>query len=354
LLIYETDKYKIEEKDGKLVGYEKEHSVLKDNNIVLIQDISNDLYNSVSKGLDKINIQDVINEDDYVAIKINLGGGIHHIPSTYSDPLICKAIIEKVQELNARPFVCEANMRAHKMDKKMLRVRGYLDILKKTNTRFINLSYIKTIEMKCLDLDVSLPLPAIFFHNNVKIISFAPPKPHWECFLTCTQKNMYGAISERRKSIYHRKFDRIDKAVAAASRLMSPNLCIAGCQTLCIGTGPHFGEPVEFNKLILSQDMLCGDKVCSEILGVPYKLVKYAMINTKNKDISYKLHPDSVELEKDLLNSIKEKTLQLKKVDFWKKILHFQYFVPHDFQYNFFPPFEFIFTEINRRLFGNK
>ncbi|MHA1252479.1 MAG: DUF362 domain-containing protein [Candidatus Helarchaeota archaeon] len=354
MIIRETDRYRIEKKNGKLVGIEKEHEVLKENNVVLIQDISNGLDRSVSEGLDKIGIKSIIKKGYYVAIKINLGGGIHYIPSTYSDPLICESIIKKIKKIGAFPFICEANMRAHKMDNKMLRIRGYLDIMDKTNTKFINLSYVNPVEMKCRNLDIPLLLPSILFNEKVKILSFAPPKPHWECLISCTQKNMYGAISERRKSIYHRKFDRIDHAVAAAARLMSPDICISGCFDLCVGTGPHFGVPIRFNKLIISQDMIRGDKVCSEILGVPYKLVKYAMINTKNQDVEYKLHPDSVKINEDTLNTIKKKTMQVKKVNFWKKLLYFQYFVPHDLQYYLYPNFEFIFTGINQKFFYNE
>jgi len=354
LLKHETEKYKIEEINGKLVGYEKEHQVLKSNNEVLIQDLSDDFYKSVLDGLNKIKADHIINPGDYVAIKINLGGGIHHVPSTYSDPKICEAIIRAVKELGGIPFVCEANMRAHKMDDKMLKIRGYYDMLQRNKTKFVNLSYIGTIEMKCIGLDVKLLLPKILFYDNVKIISFAPPKPHWECGISCSQKNMYGAIAERRKSIYHRKFDRIDKTVAAAARLMSPDINILGCQNLCVGTGPHFGEPVPFNKLIISEDMVYGDKLCSEIFGYPYKFVKYAMINTNNVDVSYKLHPESSEMSQEILDLIKEKSIYMKEVNFWKRFLHFQYFVPHDFQYHFYPPFEFLFTEINKRFFKNR
>jgi uncharacterized protein (DUF362 family) len=356
MLVYETDKYKIREENG-LKGYEKEHVVLKQNQIVLIQDLNknseNNFDKSVSEGLDNIKIDKIINNNDRVAIKINLGGGIHGIPPTYSDPLICEAIINKIKDFGATPFICEADMRSHRMNEKMLKIRGFLDILNKTDTKFINLSDSKVIKMNCIGLDVKLLIPEIFFHEKVKIISFAPPKPHWECGITASQKNMYGAIAERRKSIYHRKFDRIDKAVAAASRLMSPDLSICGCQNLCVGTGPHFGEPVSFNKLIIAEDMIRCDKVCSEILSYPYKFVKYAQINAQGNEISYKLHPESTKIDKKTLKEIKKRTLTGQNINLWKTLLHFQYFVPHNIQFYCYPPLEFLLTEINKRFFKN-
>jgi len=279
---------------------------------------------------------------------------IHEIPTSYSDPLICEAIIKAVKKLGAKPFVCEANMRAHQMHDKMLQRREYDEMLRRNNTKFVNLSMVEPIKFKCIGLDVPLLLSSVLFKPNVKIISFAPPKDHWECGVTLTQKNMYGAIWERKKSIFHRKYDRIDKAVAAAARLMSPDICILGCQEIGIGLGPHFLRTRPFNRLIMAQDMIRADKLGSEILGYPYSLVKYAMINAQGNDLNYTLHPDSAEINKDTLDELHENVLDPKDVSFWKPALYLQYFVPHNFQYFVFPHFELIFTEINRLFFSNK
>ena len=75
MINHETDRYKIEKKDGKYFGIEKEHKVLKDNDTVLIQDISNNIEKSVLEGFHRINAEEVIQSGDLVAIKINLGGG---------------------------------------------------------------------------------------------------------------------------------------------------------------------------------------------------------------------------------------------------------------------------------------
>jgi len=245
-------------------------------------------------------------------------------------------------------------MRAHIMHEKMLKVRGYWDILKKNNVKFVNLSRYTTVDMKCFNLDIPLKLPEILLKPNVKIISFAPPKHHWECGITCNQKNMYGAIAEQKKSIYHRKYERIDNAVAAAARLMNPDINILATYDLGAGMGPHFCYPVKFNRIMISKDMIRGDKAMSEILGYPFRLVKYAMINTKGKDISYTLHPDSDWPDNKTLEEIKENSIDFDSVNFWKPALWLQYFVPHVFQIKVYPPLEFIFTWLNKIFLKNK
>ena len=78
MIKYETEKFIIEEKNGKLIGREKQHTVLKEDEVVLIQKmgIHKELYNTISNAFDKIQADTIIKKDDLVAIKINLGGGI--------------------------------------------------------------------------------------------------------------------------------------------------------------------------------------------------------------------------------------------------------------------------------------
>ena len=356
LIKYETERYIVSQNNGKLTGQEKDHKVLKKDDIVLIQKLKKgkELLKSVSDAFDKIEAESIINKGDIVAIKVNLGGGIDYVPTTYSDPKICEAIIKKLRIMGAKPFVCEANMRARIIHNKLLKIRGYFAMLKRNNCKFVNLSKYTTVEMHCHHLTIPLKLPEILLKPQVKIVSFAPPKHHWECGITCNQKNMYGAIAEFRKSKYHRKYERIDRAVAAAARIMSPDINILAAFDIGTGVGPHFIYTVEnFDRMIISKDMIRGDKVASEILAYPFHLVKYAMINTKGKIIDYNLHPDSSWPDQGMLEQIKEHVMDYGEVNFWKPILYLQYFLPHYLQIKMFPQMEFFFTWINREFYSN-
>ncbi len=355
MMKYDTERYSIFQEDGYLRGIEKVHEVLKEDKLVLIQEIQDNdrLYGQVSEAFEKINAEEVIKPGDRVAIKVNIGGGIDYISTSFSDPIICEAIIKKVREMSATPFICEANMRARVMSKKLLDVRGYNELCRKTGCKFVNLSEYSTVDMKCRDLDVSLKLPEILLKPEVKIISFAPPKHHWECGLTANQKNMYGAIAEFKKSKYHRKYSRIDKVVAAAARIMTPDLNILATFNVGTGVGPHFMYPVEFNRMIVSKDMLRGDKVASELLGYPFEYIKYCKINLKEKKLDYKLHPDSSWPREEILKKIRNESMDYNKVNFWKSALYMQYFLPHHFQIWLFPRMESLFTWVNREFFEN-
>jgi uncharacterized protein (DUF362 family) len=354
LIKYNTEKFIVKKFHDRLYGQEKEHEILKNDRVVLVSRFGESINQSISDAFDRIGAENIINKGDLIAIKINLGGGIDYVPTTYSDPSICEVIIKKVKEMGGKPFVCEANMRARIINEKLLKIRGYWNMLVRNQCKFVNLSEYTTVQMKCFNLDIPLKLPEILLRPDVKIISFAPPKHHWECGITGNQKNMYGAIAEYKKSKYHRKYNRIDQAVAAAARIMSPDINILATFDLGTGVGPHFVYPVEgFNRMIISKDMIRGDKVASQILGYPFNLVKYAMINTGNKDVDYVLHPDSDWPDDKMLEKIRMNAFDRGGVNFWKPTLYLQYFLPHEFQIWLFPRMESIFTWINREFYKN-
>ncbi len=107
MIKYETNKFLVEEKNGNLIGQEKEHEVLKDDEIVLIQKLGkgNDLDKSVSDAFDKIKAETVIKKGDLVAIKINLGGGrvrIYNFESFANTFLFFKKILLNQVKMNSK------------------------------------------------------------------------------------------------------------------------------------------------------------------------------------------------------------------------------------------------------------
>ncbi|MHA1843646.1 MAG: hypothetical protein ACTSWE_05205 [Promethearchaeota archaeon] len=91
--------------------------MLKKDKMVLIQEIYNDstLQERVSEAFDKITAGEIIKKGDQAAIKVNIGGGIDYVPTSFADPVICEAIINKLRKMGAHRFICEANMWAREM-----------------------------------------------------------------------------------------------------------------------------------------------------------------------------------------------------------------------------------------------
>ncbi len=350
--IRETPQYRLFKQGNRYFGEEKPHQVYTGDPRVHVETIGPDAMKSVRAGFDAIGGADLFQPGDYAAIKVNLGGGIHGVLSSYTDPELVLGLELRLREIGVKPFICEADMRGHQMHQELLRHRKYLSLITDHHIPFVNLSRGKIVSFRCEGLKHPLALPKILFHPRVKIISFAPPKHHWECGITCAQKNMYGAIAEHRKSIFHRKFHLIDYVVAAAARIMRPTLSIIGTKQLGAGLGPHFCVPVNFYRLIFARDMLSCDKYCADVLGYPERLIKYHQLNRQGRKISYELTPTSVPVAKKSLEKIHKNYISPQYVQQWKIILWTQYFIPSSIQFDWYQYFEFILTWMNLKFYA--
>ncbi|MBD3350620.1 MAG: DUF362 domain-containing protein [Candidatus Lokiarchaeota archaeon] len=353
-IILDNDRFQVYRQDGKLLGFEKKHVVYTGQEEVFIQEIKPDIIQSMKNGFNRINAETVFEKGDYAAIKINLGGGIHGVLSSYTDPDLVKELVIKLREIGVVPFICEADMRGHEINQELLRARGYLDFLIDMKIPFLNLSKIKQVLFKFRGIKKRISIPFALLKPNVKIISFPCPKHHWECGITVSQKNMYGAIGDYRKSRFHRKYELIDHVVAAAARIMKPDLCIVGTKQVGAGLGPHFCIPINFYRVIFGKDMLSVDKFCSEILGYPIDLVLYQKINAQNNQIDYKILPGSAKISEDVLKKIYENRIPPEEVQKDKGILWAQYFIPSSLQFKYYRYLEGILTWMNHKFYVPK
>nr|MDO8113198.1 DUF362 domain-containing protein [Candidatus Sigynarchaeota archaeon] len=349
--VIETGRYTIYHEHGKLLGSEKPHRVYTGDDRVFIQAIEDDAGAAMARGMERIGASEIFGPGDLVAIKVNIGGGIHGVLPTYTDPDLVSALVDWLRGIGAHPFVCEANMRGHTITPQLLTVRGYTTFLREKHVPFVNLSTIPRVTFQFLGIHKHVDLPLLLLKPNVKIISFAPPKHHWECGITCAQKNMYGAISEAKKSRYHRSYELIDHVVAAAARVMKPALSIIGTRQLGAGLGPHFAIPFNFNRLIFARDMLSCDKLCAEILGYPVDKIKYFQINVQGADIRYTMLPGSTPVEAAALDHIRANRIPPKSVETSKKTLFVQYFIPSFIQTFVYHHFEWLLTWLNHKFY---
>lgn len=95
---------------------------------------------------------------------------------------------------------------------------------------------------------------------------------------------------------------------------------------------------------------LVGYEKKPEILGYPYEKVKYAMLNAP-EGVTYRLHEDSAEVDAETKKKIMDNAITQEKIEFWKTLLHAQYFIPHWLQYHIIARFEFLATYINKRFY---
>jgi uncharacterized protein (DUF362 family) len=349
--VIDNPRFQIVKMDGILVGQEKSHHPYTEDDRVFIQPVTSDFSSAVAEGMERIGARDVFKPGDLVAIKVNLGGGIHGVLPTYTDPELVEGLVDWLRGSGCKPFVCEANMRGHTITPQLLQVRGYTGFMQVKKVPFVNLSDVRRVRFSFIGVHRRVDLPLLLLRPDVRIISCAPPKHHWECGITCAQKNMYGAIAEHKKSRYHRAYELIDHVVAGAARIMKPALSVIGTRQLGAGLGPHFAIPFDFNRVIFARDMLSCDKLCAEILGYPIERIKYFQLNARGDVISYRLLPGSVPVDPKALAKIQANAIPPGNVERSKRTLFLQYFIPSFLQTAIYHHFEWLLTWLNRQFY---
>jgi uncharacterized protein (DUF362 family) len=346
----ETEAYRRVDIDGRPVLIEKRRDLLDSDSRVFIGRMEDDIPSDVGEALGRVGLGDIVSEGTLVAVKVNLGGGVTGVPSSYSDLLVVEGVIDRVREYGGRPFICEANMRTFTMDRRMLTNRGIYPLMARKGVEFVNLSDCGGIDFRPLGWGSFIHLAKPLMHPDVKVISVPALKHHWECGVTLAQKNMYGAISERQKSLFHRG-GAIDETVAAAARAVTPDISLLAHRQVGGRLGPHFCIPIDFGYVVASDNVLAADRIGCDFLGTDWKRVKHLMINCDGGEVPYRVVEGSVEIDDDTLQRIRRTALRPWEVWFWRALLYPQYFVPHKTQYRHLYNVEPAGTFLNRLLF---
>lgn len=353
--LYENDRYQIfKNEDGKTSGREKPHRVLKEDKRIACG-ISDGTWRPVlQRCLDELHAFKDLEGADEVAIKINLGGGILGCPATYTDPDLLEALVEILFEKGLSCFLCEADMRGQVIGERTLKRRRIPELMEKTGVRFVNLSQEPRVRIQARDVDCPLDFPLVLLKPETRLINVTVPKGHWECGVSLSQKNLYGALSDARKSIYHRKYQRIDRVVAAAARILSPDLNILGGTFWGAGLGPHFCVPIRMDAVLAGRDMVRLDAYTTELLGYPVEKVGHIRLNCGDESPDSSLTAGSRLPDQGQIRRLKRSGLRPWQRTVWKGILYAQYFVPHRLQPPLYPMAEVAAGWINRLAFHTR
>lgn len=98
------------------------------------------------------------------------------------------------------------------------------------------------------------------------VITIPKIKTHKYAGMTCSLKNMYGMIPEGRRVIYHRWLSKaiIDINTVFRGRLIT----LVDGMIAMEGNGPVYGDPVEMNMVLASQDLVASDTICARLIGL--------------------------------------------------------------------------------------
>lgn len=283
------------------------------------------------------NLENYVAPADKVIIKVNLGSAIfdevNRVEETVSHPDVVASVIDALLSTGVKSEnikVAEANSTWVNMDgdaqHDVQAKFGYTKMMADKGVDFLNLTKDVWIPFKVMGeqgmIDVVFPKSLLKDQNasqKTKIISIAPMKRHFTEGVTLSQKNMFGAIPESLKVNYHRTEGGLRHIIAAAARIMRPDIAIndgvIGCaldHALCV--------PVNFKRLVVSNDPVCADRHTSEMMYYPYQKAPHIQLAIDRKDGDPKC-PLMGDVEKGINTTWKEYDLPPSVIDSGNTIL---------------------------------
>ena len=227
-----------------------------------------------------------IKKADSIVIKPNLCYYWDASTGQTTSPILVGALIELLRDrLQNDPeiIIGEADASAMKT-KHVFRMLGYEDLARKKEVELLNLSskpIVKchttvgstdinlTFSQKLLETDLLINVPKLKYHRLPKV--------------TCSMKNIFGAIATPHKFSFH---PHLASTIVAANKIIHSDIILVD-GLVVLGNNPKI-----MKTLLLSTDVVTIDSICSRIMGFDPRSVKH--IRLAEKEIIEKVNESEI------------------------------------------------------------
>jgi uncharacterized protein (DUF362 family) len=240
-----------------------------------ICDIRN--YENIRDGLkvllDSIQQRVTIREEATIVIKANLCLLMGPETGATVDVRVARALIEWLRARYRPKLVYIAESDATHLDAEMaFRALGWRKYFQQwdSNVEFLNLSLDKRVKVKTF-YGSEIEMSERYMNADV-LISLAKLKTHSLQKMTCSMKNLFGALPEKYKIRYH---NRLAKAICEIASARNPDISIIDGLVAMEGKGPVNGIPKLCKVLISGTDMVATDIYCAKLMGFKPKSVPH-------------------------------------------------------------------------------
>lgn len=255
-------------------------------------------------------IKKFVNEGDRVLIKVNICGGNPNRPGSFTSIEIADELSKLVKEAKATPVIVDADMIWTEFWP-VAYAEGYAKWAKGAKVKLVNLS-----ETKLAYIDFGGALKKIMISKELLeadvIISVPTMKTHLLTGVTLGMKNMYGTFPQMDKAVYHKI--GIEEVIYEVNRVFTPNLTIIDGSIGGEAMGPLSSEPVDFDTIIASGNVVVADSVACILMGYKPLGIEHIRLAYEaglgNANVSYDLtqvepHKKDGDWERPSLNATK-------------------------------------------------
>lgn len=189
-----------------------------------------------------------------------------------TNPEVVAAVIELVRKAGGTPLVGDSPGVG-----KLSRVAeksGILKVLEETGTELVE--FMEPVEVSGEGLFRRIELARPYLEAD-RVINLPKLKTHGMMTMTCSVKNLFGAVVGAAKAAWHLKAgedrDMFARMLLEIYLLRKPDLNIVDAIVAMEGDGPGSGDPREVGLLIAGVNPVSLDVVAAEVLGIPKRLL---------------------------------------------------------------------------------
>ncbi len=231
---------------------------------VIVLRAKDNVEDTVQKSIDLLGGLTDIKRDSLVLVKPNVcfPKNIENMVTT--DLRLLETVINIVKQKAENVLVVESDSHSGTAEKRV-NGTGVMDIVKKCDAEFFNLSKDDVEEHKVADFTIHLPKTV---QRADYLINLPKVKTNTFVQISGAMKNMFGIIASKRKSQFH---NRLADVLVYLNKTLRQNLIIADGIVAMEGMGPILGKPVKLGLIISGKNPITVDAASCHIMGFnPY------------------------------------------------------------------------------------
>ncbi len=248
--------------------------------IVSVIKVEQSVEDAVKKAIRLVGgMESAVNTGDKVYLKPNFVAPRDSAQGATTDLEVIRVVAEEVRRCGGFPVLFETP--AVEFNKKCVYdYLGVYDFAKKNGIQIVNdsIDWIK-VPVPGGRVFKSLKIPKIL--HQAKIINLPKLKTHVLAKMTCGMKNLIGLLADSEKRRVH--IGGVQAAIADISKVFCPALTVVDAITCQEGDGPTYGDKINLGLIVSGKDMASVDKVCSQLIGLPWENVKYIRLSDSQR-----------------------------------------------------------------------
>jgi uncharacterized protein (DUF362 family)/ferredoxin-like protein FixX len=248
---------------------------------VSITKVENSIEAAVKKSISLVGGMDsVVNRGDEIYLKPNFVAPRNSSTGVTTNFEIIRVVAEEIRRCGGVPILFETPATEFDRDT-VYDVLGVHSFANKNGIKIVNapLDIIKVPVTKG-NVFRALKIPQCL--HKAKILNLPKLKTHVSAKMTCGMKNLIGLLPDSEKRRVH--ICGVHKSIADICNILKPILTVVDATTCMQGDGPTYGDKVNLNLIISGKDPLATDKVCSQIIALPWDQIEYIRLEDAKYD----------------------------------------------------------------------